>query len=117
MSAMQELFYRLSAEDVRTRFFQHLTSLTDEAARHLCNVSYDDEMAFAAVVGPPEHERVVATASYYLDPATGLADVAYLVDPDWQAPGSGRCSMHASSSTRGHAGYAASAPTCSWATR
>jgi acyl-CoA hydrolase len=42
-----------------------------------------DEMAFAAVVGPAEHERVVATASYYLDPANGLADVAYLVDPAW----------------------------------
>jgi acyl-CoA hydrolase/GNAT superfamily N-acetyltransferase len=87
--AIQELFYRLDAEDVHTRFFQNLTSLTDEAAQHLCNVSYDDEMAFAAVVGPPGDERVVATASYFLDPATGLADVAYLVDPNWQGAGLG----------------------------
>jgi GNAT superfamily N-acetyltransferase len=87
--AMQELFYRLSEEDVHTRFFQKLTSLTDTAAQHLCCVDYEEEMAFAAVVGPPAHERVVATSSYYLNPASGLAEVAYLVDPDWQGVGLG----------------------------
>src|ERR1044072_295129 len=46
-------------------------------------------MAFAAVVGPSERERVIATSSYFLNPATGLAEVAYLVDPDWQGGGLG----------------------------
>ena len=87
--AMQELFFRLSEEDIRSRFFQKLTSLTDSVAQHLCSVSYDDEMAFAAVVGPHESERIVATSCYYLDPSTGLADVAYLVDPEWQGSGLG----------------------------
>jgi RimJ/RimL family protein N-acetyltransferase len=87
--AMQELFHRLSEEDVRTRFFQHLKSLTDTAAQHLCSVDYDGEMAFAAVTGPPEHERIVGTSSYYLDPGTGLADVGYMVDPEWQGSGLG----------------------------
>jgi acyl-CoA hydrolase/GNAT superfamily N-acetyltransferase len=88
--AMQELFFRLTEADVRSRFFQRLTSLTDSVAQHLCSVSYDEEMAFAAVVGPRENERIVATSCYYLDPATGLADVAYLVDPEWQGAGLGR---------------------------
>jgi Acetyl-CoA hydrolase/transferase C-terminal domain len=83
-AAMQELFYRLSEEDVQTRFFQHLTSLTDTAAQHLCSVDYEEEMAFAAVVGPSERERIVAASSYFLNPATGLAEVAYMVDPEWQ---------------------------------
>jgi acyl-CoA hydrolase/RimJ/RimL family protein N-acetyltransferase len=87
--AMQELFYRLPADDVRTRFFQKLTSLTDAAAQHLCSINYEDEMAFAAVLGPPERERVVGTVSYYVDPRTGLADVGYMVDPDWQGAGLG----------------------------
>ena len=56
---------------MRTRFFRRLTSLTDEAAQHLASVGYDEEMAFAAVVGPPERERVVASSCYYLDPGTG----------------------------------------------
>jgi acyl-CoA hydrolase/GNAT superfamily N-acetyltransferase len=87
--AMQELFYRLREDDVRTRFFQKLTSLTDAAAQHLCSVDYEEEMAFAAVVGPPERERIVGTSCYYLNPATGLAEVSYMVDPDWQGVGLG----------------------------
>ena len=85
--ALQELFYRLSEEDVRTRFFQKLTSLTDTAAQHLCSVDYEEEMAFAAVVGPPANERIVGASTYFLNPATGLAEVAYLVDPEWQGAG------------------------------
>jgi RimJ/RimL family protein N-acetyltransferase len=69
---------------------QHLTSLTDSAAEHLCSVGYEEEMAFAAVIGPAENERIVGAACYYVDPATGLADVAYMVDPDWQGMGLGR---------------------------
>jgi acyl-CoA hydrolase/RimJ/RimL family protein N-acetyltransferase len=87
--AMQELFYRLSEEDVETRFLQKLKSLTDTVAQYLCSVDYDEEMAFAAVVGPPERERIVAASSYYLSPATGLAEVAYMVDPQWQGAGLG----------------------------
>jgi RimJ/RimL family protein N-acetyltransferase len=64
-------------------------SLTDEAAQHLCNVSYHEEMAFAAVIGGPESERIVGTSCYFLDPKTGLADVAYMVDAEWQGTGLG----------------------------
>jgi RimJ/RimL family protein N-acetyltransferase len=88
-AAMQELFFRLSEEDIKTRFFQKLTSLTDRAAQHLCSVDYVEEMAFAAVVGPRAHERIIAASSYFLSPATGLAEVAYMVDPDWQGAGLG----------------------------
>jgi RimJ/RimL family protein N-acetyltransferase len=73
-------------EDVRTRFFQALTALTDVAAQNLCSVDYERDMAFAAVVGPPEHERVVATSCYFGN-ARGLAEVGHMVDPEWQGAG------------------------------
>jgi acyl-CoA hydrolase len=85
--AMQDLFHRLTEEDVYTRFFQKLSSLTDTAADYLCNVDYSNEMAFAAVVGPPEREQIVAASCYYRDPATTLGEVAYMVDPAWQRLG------------------------------
>jgi acyl-CoA hydrolase/RimJ/RimL family protein N-acetyltransferase len=86
-AGLQELFHRLPEEDVQTRFFQKLRSLTDSAADHLCNVDYQHDMAFAVVVGRAEHERIVATSSYHLDPRDGLAEVAYMVDPEWQGSG------------------------------
>lgn len=88
-AALQALFYHLRPEDVRTRFFRQLRSLTDEMAQHLAGVGYEQEMAFAAVVGEPESERIVGTSSYFLDPRTGLADVAYMVDREWQGVGLG----------------------------
>jgi acyl-CoA hydrolase len=88
-TGLQELFYRLRPEDVRTRFFRQLSSLTLAHAEHLASVGYRDEMTFAAVVGGPETGQVVGTSSYFLDPETGLADVAYMVDPQWQGLGLG----------------------------
>lgn len=86
---LQELFFRLRAQDVVTRFFRRLSSLTRQMAEHLCSVGYEGEMAFAAVVGQAEQQRVVGTSSYFVDPATGDADVAYMVDPEWQGMGLG----------------------------
>jgi len=45
--------------------------------------------ACATPRSPSERERIVAASSYYLSPATGLAEVAYMVDPDWQGAGLG----------------------------
>lgn len=86
---LQDLFFRMRDDDVRTRFFRRLRSLTDEMAQHLCSVGYEGEMAFAAVVGDRESERIVGSACYFVDSATGLADVAFMVDPSWQRTGLG----------------------------
>lgn len=92
---LQSLFYELDPESVYTRFFRNLSSLTRQAAEHLCSVSYTDEMAFAAVIGDEESgERIIATSSYYLDSDTGLADVGYMVSPDYQGKGLGSA-LHA----------------------
>lgn len=87
--AMQDLFFHLTPDDVYTRFFRKLSSLTLEKAEHLCSVSYDSEMAFAAVVGKGGAERIIGTGCYYVDPDTGMAEVAYMVDPVWQGRGLG----------------------------
>ncbi len=58
-------------------------------ALHLCSVGYEREMAFAAIVGERESERIGGSSCYFVDPATGLADVAYMVDPEWQGAGLG----------------------------
>ena len=90
---LQDLFYRLDPESVRTRFFRNLSAMTRQMAEHFTSVSYHREMAFAAVVGEEENEKIVATSSYYVDPSTRMADVAYIVDPEWQGKGLGTA-MH-----------------------
>ena len=86
---LQALFHELSSEDVRTRFFTNLASLSDDKAQHLTSVTYDTEMAFVVTIGDDEAEEVVATSSYYTDEASNRADVAYMIRPDFQGRGLG----------------------------
>ena len=90
VEALQDLFYGLSERDIYTRFFTNLKSLSTSKAQHLCSVSYEEEMAFLAVTGDWEHETVVGSACYYVDPSTNLADVAYMIRPGWHGLGLGR---------------------------
>ena len=86
---IQDLFYNLSPDDVYTRFFYKLSSLPGSMAQQLCNVDYDKEMAFVAVIGGPEHDRVIGTSSYSVNPVDNLGEVAYMIRPDFQGKGLG----------------------------
>ena len=52
-------------------------------------MNHDTEVAFLAVTGPRENEVVVGSACYFLNPTTNLAEVAFMVAPDWQGVGLG----------------------------
>jgi RimJ/RimL family protein N-acetyltransferase len=41
------------------------------------------------VTGPRENEEVVSSARYFLSPTTNLAEVAFMVAPEWQGAGLG----------------------------
>jgi acyl-CoA hydrolase/RimJ/RimL family protein N-acetyltransferase len=87
--SLQALFYGLPPDDVYTRFFQRLKSLTLQEAARFCNVNYDTEVAFLAVVGDREEEQVVGSACYFVNPSTNMAEVAYMIVPPWQGTGLG----------------------------
>lgn len=89
VGALQELFYSLSSQDRYTRFFQRMDSLAVSHADHLCNVDYYNEVAFLAITGERENEYVVGSSCYYLNPSTNLAEVAYMIRPEWQSKGVG----------------------------
>jgi GNAT superfamily N-acetyltransferase len=52
-------------------------------------VNHETEVAFLAVTGPLENEQVVGSACYFLNPTTNLAEVAFMVSPEWQGAGLG----------------------------
>jgi len=90
MDALLELFHALSAEDVYTRFFQRLKTLTCSQTQQLCNVNFDTEVAFIAVAGERENEKIVGSACYFLDPSTNIAEVGFMVSQKWQGSGLGK---------------------------
>jgi acyl-CoA hydrolase/GNAT superfamily N-acetyltransferase len=90
VEGLQELFYSLTEEDSYSRFFARLKSLPVSRAQHLCNVDYESEMALVAVVGEQEKESVIGNACYHVDASENMAEVAYMVHPEWQGSGLGR---------------------------
>ncbi len=86
---LQEIFYRLPPEDVYTRFFTGLKSLSVSKAEYLCNVDYEKEMAFVVAHGDRETEKLVGSAFYAVDLSANTADVAYMIPHEWQGMGLG----------------------------
>ena len=82
--------HHLSPDDVYTRFFRRVRSLSYEDLQAMCNVNHATQVAFLAVTGPRENEVVVASACYFLNSTSNLAEVAYMVAPAWQGLGLGK---------------------------
>lgn len=87
--ALRSLFHLLSPDDVYTRFFRRVRSLSYQDIQTLCNVNHETQVAFLAVTGPRENEVVVGSGCYFLNATTNLAEVAYMVAPEWQGQGLG----------------------------
>ena len=107
---IRELFHHLSETDVYTRFFRHVRGLSNAEVQRLCNVNYEDEVAFIATTGSREEEQVVAQACYFINPSTNLADTAFMVHPDWQGCGLGsalQACMAVHAAKRGVRGFVA----------
>ena len=87
--AMAEMLYSLSKESLRTRYFTQSMAFPHKAVQKLTNVDYRNDLAIVGVVPSPSGDEIVAIAQYYLDPNTQAAEVAFLVQDEWQAKGMG----------------------------
>jgi hypothetical protein len=45
------------------RFFRSVSALSYEEAQRLCNVDFEKDVAFVAVVGPRANEEIVGTGA------------------------------------------------------
>jgi acyl-CoA hydrolase len=88
--ALSEMLYSLSAESVRSRYFTHTLTFPHKDVQKLANIDYRQDLAIVGVVpGPAGEEEVVAIAQYFLDPKTQAAEVAFIVQDEWQKKGMG----------------------------
>ncbi len=87
---IRALFHDLSDRDRYTRFFRKVRGLSNRDVQRLCNMNFENEVAFVAVTGSRENPQIVAQACYFTDPGTNLAETAFMVHPDWQGCGLGQ---------------------------
>lgn len=98
--AIRGLFHCLPERDVYTRFFRKVRGLSNKDVERLCNVNFENEVAFVAVTGSRENPQVVGQSCYFIDASTNIGETAFMIHPQWQGCGLGsalqqRMSSHA----------------------
>ena len=83
------MLYSLSNQSVHTRYFASTMTFPHKDVQKLTNIDYRNDIAIVGVVPSPTGEDIVAIAQYFLDPKTQAAEVAFIVQDEWQQKGMG----------------------------
>jgi acyl-CoA hydrolase len=87
--ALSEMLYSLSRESVRTRYFTHTMLFPHKDVQRITNIDYVNDLAIVGVVPAVSGELIVALAQYFVDQKTQAAEVAFIVQDEWQQKGMG----------------------------
>ncbi len=87
--AFVRLFDRLSAEDVRLRFFAPLREMPRRQLARLTQIDYDREMAFVLEASGPEQGEILGVVRIAADPDNQRAEFAVTVRSDLKGRGIG----------------------------
>jgi len=87
--ALSEMMYSLSEKSVRTRYMTRTMAFPHRDMQRVTNIDYRQDIAIVGVVPSVSGEEIVAIAQYFLDPKTQAAEVAFLVQDEWQQKGIG----------------------------
>lgn len=106
---LKDMFYRLSDESTYQRFLSYKRYHPHDEMQKLVDLDYQANIAFVAET-EAEQPRIVAMCRFDIDPATNLADIAFVVADDWQGKGIGTVLMRRMidvARERGLAGFSA----------
>ncbi len=92
---LRDMFRRCSEETVHRRFLSAVRSIGHADLRDFLDIDYQNRYGHVVMHGPPGHGKMIALAQYSYDPQTGLADVAFTVEDDWQHRGIGTTLLQA----------------------
>ena len=85
-----QLFTTVSEETIVFRFNQRLTDMPHERLARYCQLDYERELAFVALIKEsPEQERIIADVRMLKMPDLETAELAVLVADEWQGHGIG----------------------------
>jgi RimJ/RimL family protein N-acetyltransferase/acyl CoA:acetate/3-ketoacid CoA transferase beta subunit len=88
-TALSEMLYSLSEESVKTRYFTHTMRFPHKDVQQITNIDYQQNLSIVGTVPGVPREQIVAIAQYFLDPKTQAAEVAFIVQDEWQKKGMG----------------------------
>jgi acyl-CoA hydrolase/GNAT superfamily N-acetyltransferase len=86
---MRELFYRLSEATIFYRFMSHQQFVPRRQIQDFVYIDHRNDVAIVGTLPEAYGDAIIAIGSYYLDPKTNLAEVAFVVHDDWQNRGIG----------------------------
>ncbi len=84
---MRRLFYRFSEEDVYYRYFSPIKTMPHTKMQSYVNIDYRNTLSLVGLVGPKGEGRLIAEARYVRNPGEPYADVAFVVDEEYQGLG------------------------------
>jgi len=87
--ALSEMLYSLSPDSIRSRYFTHTMIFPHRDVQRITNIDYRNDLAIVGVIPGAGGEEIVAIAQYFLDPKTREAEVAFIVQDEWQQKGMG----------------------------
>jgi acyl-CoA hydrolase/GNAT superfamily N-acetyltransferase len=88
-AALSEMLYSLSPSSIRTRYMTQTMTFPHKDLQQITNVDYSQNLAIVGTVPAVSGEQIVGIAQYFLDPKTCAAEVAFLVQDEWQQKGMG----------------------------
>ena len=84
---MRRLFYRFSDKAVYYRYFSPIKAMPHAKMQEYVNVDYNKTMSIVGLMGKPGEGRIIAEARYVRLPDSPYADVAFVVDEEYQGRG------------------------------
>jgi acyl-CoA hydrolase/RimJ/RimL family protein N-acetyltransferase len=86
---LRDMCYALSEKSIAFRFFQPVKAFTHKFIQDFISIDYSRDMAIAGLLQDTGGEIIVGVGHYFLNKATGHAELSFLVHDDWQAKGIG----------------------------
>jgi len=86
---MRDLFYKLSEATIYYRFMGYQKIVPRKQIQDFVYIDHRNDVTIVGTLAEASGEQIMAIGSYYLDPKTNLAEVAFVVSDNWQNKGIG----------------------------
>jgi len=86
---MRDLFYKLSEATIYYRFMSRQRMVSRRQIQDFVYIDHRNDVTIVGTLPEAYGEEIIAVGSYYLDPTTNRAEVAFVVADAWQNKGIG----------------------------